>query len=158
MSVEVDIPGLYITTAVKDVVRIMAGLELNEIKTVSENNEAVSEEITGLLIMVGESNVLLTLGISRESAATLVVYMTGIAKPQLSAFELNDCVAELTNMIAGQLKTQLGSLGQHYKNLPPIVVTGSNYEIIHRNKVENKCKRFRAGSLDFVLKTYYYNS
>lgn len=158
MPAEFDIPALYISTAVKDVVRIMAGLELNEIRAVSENTEALVEEITGLLIMTGDMNVLLSLGLSRNSAIAFTVYMTGAANSQLKDSDLNDCVAELVNMIAGQLKTQLANLGQHYKNLPPIVVAGKNYDVVHKNKVENTCKRFRAGSIDFVLKAYYYIS
>lgn len=158
MSADVNIPGLYFSTAVKDVVRIMAGLELNEIKTFSGKDEAVLEEVTGLLMMAGEFNVLLSLGMSKKTASTFVVYMTDITNSQLSDFELNDCVAELTNMIAGQLKTQLAGLGQHFKNLPPIVVAGSSYNIVHKNKIENMSKRFRAGSIDFILKIYYYNS
>lgn len=158
MSAEFDIPSLYFSTAVKDVVRTMAGLELNEIKPFSENDEAVLEEVTGLLMMVGEPNVLLSLSMSKKTALTFVVYMTGIVNSQINDSELNDCVAELTNMIAGQIKTQLAGLGHHFKILPPIVVAGSSYNIVHKNKVENKSKRFRAGSIDFVLKIYYYNS
>lgn len=158
MSGEIEIPGLYISSSVKEVVRVMTGLELNEIKFLSEDGGAVDEQITGLLIMAGEFNILLSLGMPRDTAVMLAVYMTGIEKSQLSDYELNDCVAELTNMIAGQLKTQLAAGGSHFKNLPPIVVNGNDYDIVHKSKVENKCKRFRAGSMDFVFKAHYLNS
>lgn len=158
MPAEFDIPGLYISTAVKDVVHTMAGQELSEIKILSENDEAVLEEITGLLMMAGEFNILLSLGMSKASASTFVFCMTNTINPQLNDYELHDCVAELTNMIAGQIKTQLANIGKHFKNLPPVIVAGDRYNIIHKNKIEHKSKRFRAGSIDLVLKIFYYHS
>jgi chemotaxis protein CheX len=152
-----EIPSIYFSNAVKEVLRTMLGLELNEVKVVSDNSENVKEEVTGLLPVSGDFNMMVTLGMSKKTASAIVVYMTGMQSSELRDDEMYDGIAELVNMIAGNIKTQMTGKGIHFKILYPYVIAGSNYTILQKNKVDTLTKRFRAGTVDLILKAHFYH-
>jgi chemotaxis protein CheX len=152
-----EIPSIYFSNAVKEVLRTMLGLELNEVKAVSDSSENVKEEVTGLLPVAGDLNMMITLGMPRKTASAIVACMTGMQSSELREDEMYDGIAELVNMIAGNLKTQLTGKNIHFRILYPYVVAGSNYTIIQKNKVDTLIKRFRTGTVDFILRTYFYH-
>lgn len=154
---EALIPVIYFSNAVREVVRTMMGLEVNEVKAFSGLYEDVTEQVTSILPLTGDLNLMLSISLSKKSASAFVVYMTGMQYSEVKETDTNDCIAETVNMIAGYLKTQMASKGCHIKIEYPFVVSGDKYTITHKNKVENIIKRFRAGSLDFLFKVYFYH-
>ena len=151
------IPGFYFSNSVKDVIHTTMGIEPNEIKPFSDGYDNVDEQITGFLNLTGDLNMMITLGMSRKTAAAFVVYMTGVQLAEAKDEDMCDGIAEIINMVAGQIKTQAVGRGYHLKVLTPFVAVGEKCRIVYKSKVENMTKRFRIGNLDFMLKVFYYH-
>lgn len=148
----IDIPALFFSNAVKKVISTMAGLEVIETKI---SDETFIAQISGVVMLVGDANVLLSITVSKQMAYLLVSCMTGMMVQQLNEEEIYDGIAEIINMISGETRAQLSGRKLHFNALPPFAISGDKHFIIHKNKVSNLVKKFRAGDNDIYLRVYF---
>lgn len=151
---EIEFPTVFFTNSVKNVMHTMTGMEATEVNPQKEDNEDYLSQVSGITLLIGERNIMISLVMSRITAAAIVSFMTGIQPSVLQEEEICDGVAELTHMIAGETKSQLKSREYRLMTLPPFTIIGDRYKLIHRSKVIHLVKRYRIAENDILLKVY----
>lgn len=99
---------------------------------VAENATILMEKaypsfITGMMIMHGERDLILTLTFSKEAAADVVVALLGTKYNKLKEEEVYDAIMEVTNMVAGRLKTGTLTLGYNQQLTTPLIFVGPRH-------------------------------
>jgi chemotaxis protein CheX len=153
MEERVDLLGKYFVQALQDVTATMSGITITENGDGKTNNNA--GEISSVMLLVGEKNMLATISMPRETATILVSYMTGISAEKILSEELYDGVAELVNMVAGQAKAFISATPYRFQITSPFVIVGKDYSIVHKNRVATFCKGFEAADMKMQLKLYF---
>lgn len=141
--------------AVFDVFSMMAGMETCQVGSNIADHQLGKGDITGVMMIKGTKNAVLSLTLSQEHAAMLVSYMTGNAPQELAAEELYDGLAEMVNMIAGRAKALLAGTGRHYYITPPFTIVGPNHFIVYKKEVAKIIMRFTAGDAELYLELAY---
>lgn len=144
-----------LSEAVKDVIGTMTGFEINEVAQGSEDNLNNTEEICGIMFILGKINAIFSLSMTRETAGIIIAYMTGIPPFELSEEDLYDGAAELVNMVAGRVKALLTDTEFHFNLTPPFAIVGKELSIIHKSRVTNILKKYKMQSVEMDLKVYY---
>jgi chemotaxis protein CheX len=154
MEAKIQNLGQYFIRAFKDVMFTMSGVAVTEIHDQTDfGNEA--GEISGLMVLTGKHNILVTLSMSANTATTLMSSMTGSPAAELPPKELYDGVAELVNMVAGQAKTIAASTSCRFKLTSPFTVVGKDHFIVHKSRITTFFKYFNANRMEFMLKLYF---
>ena len=96
---------------------------------VKEDDVAVGD-ITGIIGITGHAEGSLAVSVSESCALKIVENMVG-EKYQNMNEEVADCVGELTNMISGDARAQLQTLGFDFTAAIPTVVRGKDHTIQH---------------------------
>lgn len=145
---------IYILPAVKSVFLTMAKVEVIETKS-STDRESPEGDLTSFMVLKGERLIMMYLTYKTNGAFFFASTMLEKAADKLSIAEVHDCVAELSNMIAGQIKSQLAKMGKHYVLTAPMVISGQAHCVCHKSKVLNVLKTFKYENLEFDLKLIY---
>lgn len=148
--------GKCLSNAVENVMSTMAGIAISE--TGGGTGEMVSQcnQITGIMMLLGENNSMITISVDRQTALTIVSYMTGVEVSDLQDNELCDGVAEIVNMISGSAKAMLSESEYYFQITPPFVVVGGEHDIVHKSNVTRLFKRFSTGDGDIRLSLYFF--
>lgn len=136
--------------AVPDVFCTMTGLNIG-----LADDLVLPVNITGVMMLLGEQNALLTLSLTKADALAVISAMTGTESAQLSDTDLYDGVAELINMIAGRAKAAMVGTKFYYRITPPFVVAGEEYQILYKKQVERFSLYFSAGKIKLKLNFTY---
>lgn len=99
----------------------------------SLKNDAVSRgDVSGLIGMIGPTaKGSFSISLDKELALNVFQKMVGEAIEDINE-DITDMVGEITNMVAGGSKRQLGEKGYEFNMATPIVVTGQNHTITHQ--------------------------
>lgn len=143
------------SNAAIDIVSTAAGVEIHEKKSGTAENEKCISQVSGVMLLCGEKNGVLSLTMSQGTAAVLVSYMTGASPGEICIEELCDGVAELTNMIAGRAKVDLQGTDYHYNITPPFSIVGENYSTVYKSRVLRIFKRFTIEDMTLNLEVLY---
>jgi CheY-specific phosphatase CheX len=114
---------------IKDIMNTTSNLNLIAENTSAENEKKYPSFITGMMVLQGKRDIVLTLTFSKMAAAEIVVSLLGIKYNQIIEAEVYDAVMEITNMVAGRLKTAIVATGEHYQLTTPFVFVGPNHFI-----------------------------
>ncbi len=90
--------------------------------------------VTGLMILQGTKDIVLTLTFSKMAAAKIVVSLLGIKYTELTEVGVYDAVMEITNMVSGRMKTVISATGEHYQLTTPFVFAGVDHFIEPRTR------------------------
>lgn len=142
-----------LNTAIKDVIETMTGLYIEE--NICKENSLNKGEISGVMIIVGEKNALMSLTMSKKAASLIIAYMTGISPSDLSDEEVYDGAAELINMIAGRTKALLRGTKYYFNITPPFTIVGDKHFILHKNKILKIMKSYSIEDEELLLQVYY---
>ncbi|MCB2291646.1 chemotaxis protein CheX [Clostridium sp. CS001] len=156
MNIEQDyLQGIF-TAAIREVIEIMTGLCIEEdlSQEVCKINKG---EISGVMLTLGEKNALVSLTMSKELCSTIIYYMTGIEKSDITEEEIYDGAAELVNMVAGRAKTILAGTKYHFSITPPFTIIGKDHFIVHKDKVLDITKNYIIDDRPLFLQVYYIN-
>lgn len=154
MNIEGDYLQESLTTAIKDVIEITTGLCIEEalLQEICKINKG---EISGVMLISGERNALMSLTMSKELCAIIISYMTGIEKNDITDEEIYDGAAELVNMIAGRAKAILSGTEYHFSITPPFTIIGQDHFIVHKDKIFNITKKYIIDDRSLFLQIYY---
>lgn len=136
--------------AILDVFSTMAGQY-----PIKAEHSPVPGGITGVMMLLGENNALLSLNLSRENTAVMVSYMTGSLVEELAPEDLYDGIAELVNMIAGRAKALLAGTGYHYKLTPPLTIVGEDHFVVYKKKAPQLILDFVADGIPLHFELTY---
>ncbi|MCF8067803.1 MAG: chemotaxis protein CheX [Desulfobacterales bacterium] len=90
-------------------------------------------DVTGVIGVTGEANGTIYVTFEEGSILKIVSNMFGEEMKELDS-EVADAVGELTNMISGQARRELESIGKVFEAAIPSVITGKNHCIAHITK------------------------
>lgn len=156
MNIEQDYLQESLTTAIRDVIETMTGLGIEEdlSQEVCKINKV---EISGVMLILGEKNALMSLTMSKELCTTIISYMTGIEKNDITEEEIYDGAAELVNMVAGRAKAILSGTKYHFSITPPFTIIGQDHFIKHKDKIFNITKNYIIDGRSLFSQIYYIN-
>ena len=118
--------------ALLNVMQTMAQIELIPGKPKKKSDDQASGVISGLIGMVGD-NIKGSMSISFEEGLVLEIMHKMLGeKPDKIDSEVQDMVGEITNMICGGAKNELGQKGFDFGMATPVVVSGTNHTIKHQ--------------------------
>jgi len=138
--------------ALKDAVATMAGITM---ESADESLSAGEAGMAGMMVLSGETPVVLMILADQASAAGIVTNMTGIDSGELTPADLRDGLAELVNMVAGSVKGRLAGSGRSFKLSSPLVVTGEALAVYAKRHVECSLNRLVAGDIWLELKIFH---
>jgi chemotaxis protein CheX len=141
--------------AVMEVIRMSAGLDVCEHKENVEQDRTRTGLISGMMLLCGEKNAVLSITMTKAVASTLVAYMTGILPEDIEEEDLCDGAAELANMIAGRAKVDLVGTEYHFGITPPFSIEGEDYSIVYKNKMQRIYKKFASDDIEIFLQVAY---
>lgn len=121
---------VFINNFVKSVQDIMNSTM--NVELVAENATVLMEKdypsfVTGMMIMHGERDLILSLTFSKEAAADVVVSLLDVKYNKLEEEEVYDAIMEITNMVAGRLKTATIELGYNQQLTTPLIFVGPRH-------------------------------
>lgn len=118
--------------ALLNVMQTMAQTELVPGKPKKKSDDKAGGDISGLIGMVGE-NIQGSMSISFEEGLVLEIMHKMLGeKPQEIDSDVKDMVGEITNMICGGAKNDLGQKGYDFGMATPMVVSGKQHSITHQ--------------------------
>jgi|TARA_R110000868_G_scaffold186445_3_gene428891 chemotaxis protein CheX len=118
--------------ALLDVMQTMAQTQLVPGKPQKKSDNQARGEISGLIGMVGD-NIQGSMSISFEEGLVLEIMQKMLGeKPESIDSDVQDMVGEITNMICGGAKNELGQKGYDFGMATPMVVSGKNHTIKHQ--------------------------
>ncbi len=147
--------------AVNDVMSTMTGFEMEEDINYKGKLCCGSDadpqpcEISGAMILMGKNTGMATITMTRQTAAMIVSYMTGIPYYELEDNDLYDGIAELMNLIAGRAKALLRETDYYFEITPPFTIIGKNHQVVHKKQTHLLQKRFITSDLSFILRVFH---
>lgn len=148
---EIGINSWHFAKVFREVFSKVTGLELVADMYDPDEGGAFNSQISGIVVLTGDKAIIISVGMSYRTAAILVENMTGMQHGEMRLDDQCDGVCELLNMIAGQTKAKLTSLGYHYRYMQPFSIAGDNHHIIQKNNVSSLNMKFRAGAVELVM-------
>lgn len=118
--------------ALLNVLKTMAQTKLKPGKPKKKSDEIARGDVSGLIGMVGpQVKGSLSITFDENLALTIMERMLG-ERPETVDAEVTDMVGEITNMICGGAKNELGEKGYEFGMATPIVVSGKGHTINHQ--------------------------
>ena len=97
--------------------------------------------IAGVIALMGDVEWSLWLGMPRATACAAAERFAGAPIP-FDSDEMGDAIGELTNMIAGDIKTRLSRQNLTVQLSLPCVVSGENLRILSRREMPSVTQRY----------------
>ena len=126
---DVNLVNPFINATV-NVLETMAFMEIDAGKPYLKKDSVAVGDVSGVLGLTGVANGTISVSFEEKCILEVVSNMFGEAMTELNN-EIADAVGELTNMISGQARRELGGMGKVFKAAIPSVITGKNHSIIH---------------------------
>lgn len=146
------IPGHVFVAALLESVERMSGFVLTEVK--NDQESGLDHEIIGAMVLQGENAMLLTLETTKQSAAPLISFMTGIETAALDAELLNDGITELINMVGGSARVRLEGTNYKFFLSVPFTLVGESVKIVVKKRTDSFIARLLCDEIDLMLRVY----
>lgn len=118
--------------ALVNVLQMMAQTELKPGKPKKKGDNVARGDVSGLIGMIGPQ-VKGSLSITFDESLALEIMQRMLGeKPASVNAEVTDMVGEITNMVAGSAKNELGDKGFEFGMATPVVVSGKSHTISHQ--------------------------
>jgi len=113
-----------IRNATHSVFSTMLGTELTAQEPFEDPQPFKPSEVTGFIGMAGEFAGYVSIHVTRSQATDFTARLVGVDVDEItSEDEIRDAVGEITNMLAGNVKTALSTMGVVEIALPTVVMT-----------------------------------
>ncbi len=143
-----------VISATKSVFETMLDCTVQRTDLMLKDSPALSYEVSGVIGISGKISGTIVLSLSHRTALEILYRMVG-TKTSFINEEVCDAVGELTNMIAGQAKSQL----ERYELSAsiPTIVTGRNHLIQYASNVKPMCILFDSEIGPFAIEVGFSN-
>ena len=149
MTVDHPIVKAFVGAAIETLnTMAMLELETGEISQVQALENTL--DYTATMGLCGEKEGLLVLSLESSLARQVVAAMLGEDESEIDG-DLLDGVGELTNMIAGSAKTELGKAGYHFNLSIPAVIEGEKNVVTPQTASTGLRINLSCGGREFVL-------
>lgn len=140
---------------VQEIMNASADLALVADNANEEIERTYPSFLTGMMVLHGERDMILTLTFSKEAAADVVTSLLGIKYSQIVETEVYDAIMETTNMVAGRLKTASLNLGTSYQLTTPLVFVGQNHFLGAKARPAGIIKRFKDRQFEMLGSVFF---
>jgi chemotaxis protein CheX len=147
MNVEFINPFLSATIGV---IKTMAFTEVDAGKPFLKKGQNSLGDVSGVVGITGPPNGSMSLTFSKGCILQIVSNMLGENFQEVND-EIKDAVGELSNMISGTARNELGNKGYAFKTSIPTVVSGPGHEIRHMCKAPTIAIPFKTTGGAFVV-------
>ena len=118
-----------IISATKEVFETMVFLDPEPIENTG-TRQTMSSKITGMIGIAGNYSGVLTFHCNKDTAMFITANMLGIEPSGVNPdTDMRDAIGEITNMIAGNVKTKTSTPGDSFDLSIPTVIAGNNFSI-----------------------------
>lgn len=128
---------------VKDIMKSTLSVDLLPLQSTTDIEKSYPSYVTGMMVMQGKRDIVLTLTFSKVAAADTVVSLLGLKYTEIDEVGVYDAVMEMTNMVAGKLKSALIATGVQYTLTTPFVFVGKNHFMEPQSRPKGIVKRFK---------------
>lgn len=153
MNVEFINPFLSATIGV---LKTMAFTEVQSGKPFLKKDKISCGDVSGVVGITGPPNGSMSLTFSRDCIIAIVSNMLGETFQEVTD-DIKDAVGELSNMISGTARNELGNKGYSFKTSIPTVVSGPGHEIRHMCKAPTIAIPFNTAAGPFVVEISFEN-
>ena len=153
MNVEFVNPFL---TATIGVLKTMASTEVQPGKPFLKKDKISRGDVSGVVGITGPPNGSMSLTFSGASIIAIVSNMLGETFVEVND-DIKDAVGELSNMISGTARNELGNKGFSFKTSIPTVISGPGHEIRHMCKAPTIAIPFNTAAGPFVVEISFEN-
>jgi chemotaxis protein CheX len=147
MNVEFVNPFLSATI---NVLKTMCFTEVQPGKPFLKKDQTSCGDVSGIVGITGPPNGSMSLTFSKDCIIQIVANMFGEKFPEIND-DIKDAVGELSNMISGTARNDLGNNGYAFKTSIPTVVSGPGHEIRHMCKAPTIAIPFKTNGGAFVV-------
>ncbi len=149
-----EISSFVFSNALKNVIQTMTSIEISETRVINDDAGDIFQ-ISGVILMVGQKNIMLSLTVSSQMAYTLISFMTGIQREELKVDDLYDGISEITNMVAGEVRAYMSTRGVQLTTFAPFAIAGKQFTFIYKNKIPNIIKQYHSNNEEIKLRVYF---
>jgi chemotaxis protein CheX len=153
MNVEFINPFLSATIGV---LKTMAFTEVQAGKPFLKKDKISHGDVSGIVGITGPPNGSMSLTFSKACIVQIVSNMLGETFQEVND-DIRDAVGELSNMISGTARNDLGKKGFSFKTSIPTVVSGPAHEIRHMCKAPTIAIPFKTKDGAFVVEISFEN-
>lgn len=114
--------------ATLNVLQTMAFIKCQAGKPYLKKDSVAQGDVSGVIGFTGESNGTISVTFDELCILKVVSNMFGEEMKELND-EVSDAVGEITNMISGQARQELETMGRLFHGAIPSVITGKNHKI-----------------------------
>ncbi len=140
--------------ATLSVLKTMAFTEATPGKPFLKKNGEAEGDVSGLIGITGPPNGSMSLSFSRACILNIVANMLGEAAAEIND-DIKDAVGELTNMISGAARNDLGQKGYQLRIATPMVISGDRHQIKHQTKSPTIAIPFDTSAGSFVVEVSF---
>lgn len=151
MNVEYINPFLNATA---NVLKTMAFTEAKPGKPYRKDDQMAEGDVTGIIGITGATEGSLSITFSEASICGIVSNMFGEDMPEIND-EVKDAVGEITNMICGDARRELGEKGINLSAAIPSVISGKGHTIKHMTKGPAIAIPFSTNAGSFVVEVCF---
>jgi len=151
MNVEFVNPFLRATLRV---LKTMASVEARPGKPFLKKDGGAHGDVSGIIGITGTTNGSMSLSFSRNCILKIVAGMLGEEIAEITD-DIKDAVGELTNMISGAARNELGNAGYGFRTSIPIVVSGPRHTIKHQCNGQTIAIPFNTESGTFLVEVSF---
>jgi len=145
----------HFAKVVKDIMNSALKLNLSPENASAEIEKKYPSFVTGIMVLQGKRDIVLTLTFSKMAAAKIVVSLLGIKYTQIAEVGVYDAVMEITNMVSGRLKTALVDTGEQYQLTTPFVFVGSNHYLETQTRPIGIVKKFKDKHFEMLAGVFF---
>ena len=114
--------------ATLNVLETMAFIKPEAGKPYRKKGDFAQGDVSGIIGFTGESNGTVSVTFNKLCILKIVSSMLGEEMKEINN-QIADAVGELTNMISGQARKELGEIGKVFRGSIPSVITGKNHKL-----------------------------
>ncbi|MFY9176889.1 MAG: chemotaxis protein CheX [Caldicoprobacterales bacterium] len=154
-SMDIEKIADYFTDSLRQVLRTMAGFEVSNTSCDQLDFSDKESNIIGIMVLHGKKDAVISLSMEYSTATMVIAYMTGILPEELSESDLFDGVAELVNIMAGEVKARLSNTPYHFLLTSPFSIGGTSLKVARKKNLTEACRHLKAGEMDITFRIAY---
>lgn len=153
-NLQFEFSEYFFSNTMKEIIHTMTGLELSEEKPSIDELKDFVAQFTGVVILTGEKNIMISISVGKETISTITAFMVGLQRENLSDEDLNDGISEIANVVGGKVKAKLAMGGSRYTILTPFTIKGRGHYITQRKNVLLFVKKYKTSGIEIVAKAF----
>ena len=134
-----------------EALEIMASVKIEVDQVFRKKEYTMNGDISGLIYLTGRTERLLAVTFPEKSAKTMSVKILADTIIDPTTDMVADCVGEMVNIIAGQVKGRFVETEYEFDISTPTIISGVSHEIRHRTELPCYVMTFKGEIGDFSL-------